>query len=291
MCKLIFLMTVLVLALCIKKYGYPDLTALDFTKVYEIRSQIIMGFPLTYIIPWFTKIVIPIGVIFSIDEKRYLSTILMIAALFIFYLIFASKSFFFTAFLIVAVYIACNMHILYECIYYLIPAVTISGIALLKYYDMIMPISLLVRRVLFVPAQLKFVYFEFFSKNIKNHFADGQIGKLFGIESNYAIGVAKTIGEYMGTESWANTGYLGDSYGEMGFAGMIVLSVVIVIFLKALELLTVDQKKILVISASSLWIYSLNDSALLTALLTGGGIILLFLFSVCRGDKRRIKLE
>lgn len=278
--ELIMIFVCIVLMYCIFKYGIPQLASFDFNQIYDIRKNISWEFPFNYFIPWCAKIFIPLGIALGFHRKRYVSAVVLQIFLLIFYLLFPHKSFLFTILFVTAIYLACYKNILYKAIYLVVPGVTILGILIYQLYGSISPLSYLVRRVLFVPAQLKFVYYEFFSQNEKYFFADGQIGRVFGIENRYGLGIARTIGNYMGNSSSANTGYLGEAYAQAGFFGMLLLSILIVVFLKVLEMFVDGQNHIYIISASAFWLYNLNDSTFLTGLLTGGGIMMLLIFAM-----------
>ena len=289
--QLLFIGVILTIFYCLFQYGIPKLTALNFNNVYEMRSATNWRFPFSYIIPWCAKIFIPIGIVISLKQKKYVNAVIMQICLLILYLLFPHKTFLFIIFFVVAVYFACYKNFLYASIYLIIPFVSLSGTVIYKITNNIAPISYLVRRVFFVPAQLKFAYYDFFSQNPKYGFADGLIGNILEIDPHYNNSIAKMIGSYMGNNSSANTGYLGESYAQAGFIGMLILSVILVIFLKILELCTYKKDCILVISAASYWLYNLNDAALLTSLLTGGGLILIFLFVFSERHKKEVKLE
>lgn len=55
--------------------------------------------------------------------------------------------------------------------------------------------SLFIRRLLFLPAQIKFYWYEFFSQNpFILYYLQGIIGKIFGIRNPYPVDAAKVIG-------------------------------------------------------------------------------------------------
>ncbi len=291
MCKLLVAFILIVILYCLIIYGVPDLTALDFNTVYEIRASVIWRFPLNYFVPWCVKVFIPMGLIIALNNKKYFLFLIIQICLLVFYLLFAHKTFFFIIFFALGIYIVCYYKKLYEALYLVIPAVSVVGVGIYVAIGNIMPLSYLVRRVFILPAQLKFIYYEFFSQNPKYYFSDGQIGRLFGIKSDYKTDIPKTIGIYMKSGASANTGYLGEGYAQAGFWGMILFSITIVIFLKIMEMCSHRAQNIVTISAASYWLYNLNDSALLTSLLTGGGIFLLLLVAFGYKAADEVQLE
>src|SRR5699024_10409430 len=72
-------------------------------------------------------------------------------------------------------------------------------------------------RMIFVPAQAQYQYFDFFSVNPKVHFADGMIGTIFSIDSPYKVSMFHVISNtFYGSSFSQNTGIFGDAYGNGG---------------------------------------------------------------------------
>lgn len=149
--------------------------------------------------------------------------------------------------------------------------------------------SLFIRRLLFVPARIKFNYYDFFSKNKMLYFSEGLIGKILGISSPYEINAANLIGYlYDGNiGTWANTGYLADAYANMGVFGMLIISLLLVVIFLIINSFSTKINKEVVVGLSVFSILSLNDGALLTTIFTGGLLLLLvILFIYSSGSKK-----
>ena len=130
-----------------------------------------------------------------------------------------------------------------------------------------------------IPAQLKFVYYEYFSVRKKVYFADGVIGSIFNIISPYEEAIPKTIGAYLGEgESNANTGYWGDAYANAGVLGVILFSVILALMIIILAKLGRKINPSVVVASMTFSLFSLNDGALLTNILTGGMFIFFIIF-------------
>lgn len=287
--KGLLLLSALLLLYCIYRYGIPSLSGLNFNNVYIIRKKNTWTFPLSYLVPWYAKIIFPFGMILSVKNKKYLVSGLLLACFIGIYLLFPNKAFLFSVVLILGVYFGAKLRKLYFFLYGMLPLVLISGVLEKSFFNSRIIISYLVRRALIIPAQLKFAYFDFFSVNEKYYFAKGRIGKLFGIDTDYTDTIPVVIGKYTGISGHANTGYLGESYAQAGFTGLFLLALILILFLKLID---VKSRKISIevaVSVTAFWLYSLNDSALLTALLTGGGLLFLLLFSLFKesGDRNR----
>lgn len=90
--------------------------------------------------------------------------------------------------------------------------------------------SLLMRRGFFVPANLNFVYLEFFSTNDFIYWSNSVL-KYF-IDYPYELSATHVIGEYLGNPRMgANTGFIGSGYMQMGLVGIITYTIIITILL------------------------------------------------------------
>lgn len=267
-----------VVCICILIYGIPSLTALDITRVYEIRSEYVLRFPLNYLVSWCAKIIIPLGIILSLEEKCYGKAALYAGLQLILYLSFAHKTYLFMIFLVSGVWFVIRKKWLYGALYAVFPTGVFCSILIYKVLGNILAISYFVRRVLIVPAFLKFTYYEYFSVHPKAYFYGSVIGKILGTKPYYNKSIAAEIGAYMGSpDVMANTGYLGESYAQGGYFALILFSIVIIGICKMYSLKKNMNMEIF-LSMFIVWFYTLNDVAMQTSLLTGGGLILLLLF-------------
>lgn len=263
--------------------GVPTFTAFNLYKVYEIRKnsiKLIKG--MNYLVPWVTKVIIPFLLVFYLDKKKWGRVFFIVLIQMYLYTILAQKTFLFTPVLVIGVYYLIKKDMLnwgFEKGFSVGICVT-SGLFLLN-HNWIMPVSLFVRRIFFVPATIKFSFYDFFIKNPKVHFADGMIGRIFGITSPYEMEIPKKIASFIGRpDSNCNGGYLADAYANGGVVAVIIIAVLLVVFIKLLESFS-KNVNLAVASASCAYLfYSLNDTAFLTSMLTGGGILLLLIFLV-----------
>ncbi|KPU27362.1 hypothetical protein TR13x_04575 [Caloranaerobacter sp. TR13] len=275
----IAIISVFVYISMIKANGIPTLKALNLSRVYEVRSIVKYPFLMEYLVSWQAKIINPFLITISyINKNKKLLAISVVLQLLI-YLITALKAFLFIPLAIIIVIKILERDYFLSKISLLAPIGVLLAFMTYKLFGHIMFPSLIIRRLLFVPSQLKFFYFDFFSKNELLHFSEGVIGKIIGTSSPYAIKTANMIGYmYFGNiENNANTGYLADAYANMGILGMFVFSILFSMILILINSFSKNIKKELVIGLSLFSILALNDSALLTTLLTGGLLLLLLL--------------
>lgn len=283
----IYAMVGLVVAASVVLNGLPSLSVFDFTKIYEARSNVVLPFPFSYFVNWVAKIMLPFLVVYFLDKKRYLLSAAFCVLQVLMFMFYAQKAYLLIIFAILGVYILCRLRLLLLGMYGgLIVGSVASSIMYLVNPSWLYPVSLMVRRLMFLPAQLKFRYYDFFSVYPKVHFADGIIGSILNITSPYENNIPGTIAlHYEGRLHNANTGYWGDAYANAGFAGVILLSLLLAVIFLLMERFCKNLATPVVIAAAFFSIISLNDGALLTNLLTGGMLVLVVVYYFFDADE------
>lgn len=287
--------SIVTIAMILKKYGFPGFEALDNSRVYEIRAKNAMFFPLSYFVPWLISVIIPFILVYALEKKKYVHITGVFFLILFVYLTFAHKSYFFSIFLVLAVYYFLKKGWFVKGVCMGIP-LGVAGSLLIYSMNknlLIVP-SLIVRRVLIVPADIKFAYYEFFSEIPKLYFSEGIIGRLFGLEYPYQESSARMIGNYMGDGSSANGGYFADAYANMGILGIFIMGFILILLLKMIDSVSKSECMVrLNFCIIVFLLYRLNDGALLTTLLTGGMMfaILFFIISNERKSQEMLPLE
>jgi len=276
---IIFLITGFVYFSMIRANGQPSLKALNFNRVYEIRSAVKYPLLMGYMVQWQAKIINPFLITTSYIKGNKKMLFISVFLQVVLYLITAHKSF-----LLIPLAIVIVLNILKKKDFLTIgslvaPLGILCAFLVYKIFDYIMVPSLIIRRLLFVPAQLKFFYYDFFSKHEFLYFSEGLFGKIFGLNTPYSIKTANMIGGlYLGSyETNANTGYIADAYANMGVFGMLIITLLFTFILILIDSLSKKISKELVIGLCLSPILSLNDGALFTTLLTGGLLLLIML--------------
>lgn len=278
--SILIINTFFVYGMMIKANGIPTLTALNLNKVYEIRPFVKYPFLMAYLVPWQGKIINPFLITISYLKKNRKMLGFSLFLQLILYLITAHKTFILMpiAIIIVIKMMERNNFIGTSSLFAPIGILFVYGIHKLIDSAMILP-SLIIRRFLFLPSQIKFFYYDFFSKNELLYFSEGVIGKLIGTKSPYSIKTVNMMGYiYLNNiETNVNTGYLADAYANIGVFGMFVFSILFSLILLLIDSLSKKIGKEMVIGLSLASVLALNDSALLTTMLTGGLLLLLLI--------------
>lgn len=291
--KLVFIaMTSLVYFLLIRFNGLPNLKLLDFNEVYKIRSEIEYGYGfMQYLVTWQGAILNVFVMIVTLVSRRKYSFIFVSILQIMLYLLTTHKTFLFYPFVLYILILVLNrskLHVGY------IAAVGSSFGVLLslginKIFGNLMIPSMVISRIFFLPAQISYQYYEFFSQNGFVYLSHSVFRILFQtpVYSDHPI---RLIGQAYYTNNWPNTGYLGDAYMNFGVIGMIIFSIIFGIVLKVIESLANTPFKLSITKAFIIiFMFSTSNIGLLTSMLNGGLVlfmVILYLFNDKSIDKK-----
>lgn len=269
-------------------YGFNlNLNVLLLKDIYEVRaissksSNIFTG----YFYSWLSHVVLPFLMVYGYVYKKKIFIIIGIIATLYLFLIAAHKSVFFG--LLALLYL--NLFDgYYKKIYGLLLAaivVILFGFIANMLYDNIMPSSMFLRRVFFLPALLNQYYFDFFADN--HLYLSHSIFKYF-VDYPYPHLPSHMIGlkYFNNVDMGANNGIISDGFMNFGYVGIIVNIAIIAFIISLLKAIRINE---LLFPIVFLFIFSLNSSALLTVLLTHG--LLLFLILSIFYNKRLISVK
>jgi hypothetical protein len=160
--------------------------------------------------------------------------------------------------------------------------------AVLSYVGFDVLASLIFRRVMFVPNQLSYYYYEYASMHSPNYFSN--LLRFIGVKSN-TPDIAFTIGYlyFNSPEMSANTGLVGDALWNLGLPGLMLFPIIISIFLHFFD--SASKKldiRITLILSLQLGI-ALISSSFTTILFTHGFVIVLIvLYCLPRSHKNTV---
>lgn len=280
-----WIITIFVIACCIKYNGIPKFSALNLYNVYEIRDEFYLPKYIQYLYDFVTKFIILFLMVVNLHKKNYKIVGVTSIILLLFFLWKGDKFVLFSAPLVIAIYLALNKldykKYLEKNIIWLIVYASI-GLIILHLINIKLPLSLFIRRVLLVPANLKFVYIDFFS----NHEKIGILGTIFNfifkIENPYSdLNYPYVISDiyFNKPEMFANTGFLIEGFIRWGYIGVIIIPIIYVIILKILDNGAKNTSFAFMVSMSIIPLISLNDGYLIPSL-TFGAIGLLCFTSI-----------
>lgn len=213
---------------------------------------------------------------------RYVAVGVLVVVYLFYYSISAQKSVFLFLFLLLFCYLLYRKWMYRWCAGLL--SLGVMGCWVLEAgAQFLTPMSLFVRRLMYVPVQLSEVYAQFFREHPLNLFRDGILGKL-SYDPVYSIKIPKVIGEYMGTGSSANNGLVGDMYANLPVVlGVFLMPLILVILFRLLDAAARDIPQKIYIGLCVFFAMSFCNGSWSTVLLSGGFLmacIFLYLFPV-----------
>ena len=208
----------------------------DLSKVYEFREDSAevanIGF-LAYLNSWIYQVINLFLISVCLLKRRYALFMILLLVQIFFFAVTGHKSLLFYPFLIFGVFIYFFKRNGTPLIVFILLSLVVASAFILFVFDNIWPLSLLVRRVLFVPSTLTYDYFSFFSVNEMLYWSNSFLSSLF--EYPYDKSLPKLIGEYNGTDSGANNGFISSGYAHAGFLGVLLYAIIFSFVVLALE--------------------------------------------------------
>jgi len=267
--------------------GFTGLKAFNFSYIYEMRANAEYPMGFGYLLLWMTRTILPFAALLFLNKKKYLYFLAVLLIEILFYMLTGEKFILFILVPVVLIYFLSKTKHLIKLMYLGLGLVFVLVVFAYRFLGTTTigrwTSSLVAVRTIFHPADNKFNFYEFFSRFPKIYFSDGLIGKMFGITYPYAGSVGQVVYAYTGgafLSANMNTGYLGESYAQLGFLGMLLMSSLLALVLRALRHYDGKERFPILVALFSVYIIILNDSALFTTLFSGGVIIAMLLLMI-----------
>lgn len=258
---------------------------LDLAEVYQYReanSELTGGGILAYTNNWTYQVFSIYLISFALYYKRYLVVVLLLLAQVYFFSIAAHKSILFIPFLVFGAWI----YFRYSNSLVLLPmayiAVLIATLLSFYLFDDVVLSSLFSRRVFFVPANLCFVYFDFFSHHSQVYWSNSVLSSFLAYPYG-DLGIPYVVGEYLGRPGLgANNGFVSSGFAHAGMFGVFLYAAIIGLALRLINDMTSESMPVWIAVAISVVPLRnvLVSSDLFTVMLTHGfgmTIILIYL--------------
>jgi hypothetical protein len=272
--------------------GIPNLKALNLYKVYEIRKEAPHGvFLMGYLVVWLANVLNCFYIGFAWYRRKYILLSFFLFLQFFLYLIMAHKYYLFGPILLLFfLYFLKKKNFLRFSMLGLI-GIILASLFLHKFNITSLPGALFVRRTLFVPAQISFQYYDYFSNNEKMYLSHSKVG--LGLHENpyasYNLPYAKFMGLMYNNNPNRNlnTGYMGDAYMNFGYSGMLIFSFILAIGFILADIFSRNTSIFVTMGAMIIPISNLVNGALFTNMLTGG--FMLSLLVILLYDNRKYR--
>ncbi|MBO7571097.1 MAG: hypothetical protein J6T48_02990 [Bacteroidales bacterium] len=274
---ILILMSLLFLVPFVMTYKFNlNIKAFSFgSELYEARAAAKSSSNIftSYLMGPLTKVLLPIAIILGIKEKKLWMSIIGILLMLYMFAVNPHKALFLSIFLIVAFYFFDN--------YKAKAGLILSGILILIFTSIfvsattgnILAESIFVRRMFFLPVQICNYCFDFYDGN-PIYLSHSVLSSLN--DYPYSLEPAFLMGDYMygkpGTS--CNTGIIADGFMNFGHIGSILFVMVTAVIIKFIESLNIDKTYFGIVIA---FVMLFLNSALLTSMLTHGGLFLLLI--------------
>lgn len=264
---------------------FAGVKAFDLVYIYEMRSKLVYPPLFGYIVSWVTRAIIPWLLIVGLHRKKVFLILYSLFFEIIFYMILGHKSLILLVGVIVIVYTFSKINVLLIGTYFGMLCSLLIG-TVFGWTDsklMILFNGLLGERTLFIPALIRHQFYDFFSKYPKVYFSDGMLGRFFSQTNLYKNSLGYMVYAYNNQgnlEVEANSGYLADSYAQMGIVGMLIIGIMVILVVKFFSSYSSYVPKSILCCITVQFCVLLNDGAFFTILLTGGTWIIIVLLTI-----------
>lgn len=264
----------------------------DLTKVYSIRSHYVsVKIPFSgYVFNWVANIVNPIIFAICLKKKKWIFAGFVVLFQLFLFSVTGMKTFLFALpFVLLLIWVMKRKNPLAWLCAGMASAV-IAGMISYFAIDDLWTTSLFTRRTLLVPAQLSFMYYDFFSQNEHTLLSQHKIFDNF-INYPYKLSPPNLIAAkyFNSPQMSANNGVYADAYMNFGFLGFIFWGALLAIMLKLFDGLSREKNKSISIAAIALPSIVLVNSPLLTAFCTHGILLSLLMLYLMPKERANYK--
>lgn len=263
---------------------------LSLTNVYELRSEaksFSMPTLLKYVFSW-SRMLNSIIVAYFIRRKKWMFVGLGILIQLLSFGIDGSKTTLLLLLATVAIsllprftFCTLNKWIL-TSFFALALAATMLGI----FTSSIMPVSLFVRRMMFLPVQLESFYYDFFSTHVPDFYRQSFM-RHFGLTSPYPS-IPYMIGDvYLHEQTSSNNGMISDAMANLGYAGILIFPLLCSYVFGLLDRSARGLDHRICITVALYTAVVLTNSFLFTVLMTHGLILTMIVLALMRRDRGR----
>lgn len=267
----------------LSRFNFSLVDVYETRSAYEGSSNFFMG----YLLPSQAYSVNMMVLAYALYRQKRFLTLLTIFSQVCLFAMSGFKSFLFAPLLILLFHYVLNKRkstrIISAITFVFLTSILYSAYTFFIKND-ILTASIFLRRLLFVPAQLHYLYYDFFQENphvmLSNSIFSGFISYPYG-DTSILHAISQT---YYGMNMGINVGYIGNAYMHFGLIGVFLFSVLLGFILKCLD--SISARIPVFVSTSVIIIPSmaLVNSALLTVLLTHGLLFAMFLLWMIGGS-------
>lgn len=256
-------------------------------EIYEVRRQVSeVKIPLLgYLFSPYVKVLLPMAVAYAMLNKKYVLGCFALALMVLMFTMSPHKSIIFAAVVVLGLAILRRYDVQLLSFLGGVLSIFLIGTILAGNGELLLN-SLIVRRVFFLPAYLNLANLEFFEGE-QLSYSYSFLSRFF--EYPYPYDPPHMIGlAYFDSETVnANSGFLSDTFINLGSVGLFAISVVIALIFKFFDSLKIHAAYF---GLFFLYIFTLLNSSFFTSLLTHGGIALIIVALFLLNKTKRLAL-
>lgn len=279
-------------AISFVEYGVPTLESMLFANVYETRAEAeSTSLILVLFQNLFCKILLPFCIMWYAKNKQWLLMGVCLSVQIYTYAVTGLKTYLFIPIVLMAIYFVKNLNIERIALCGIIAVTILVDVLYYSGQDIIW-YALVGNRLFFLPARIKFSYFDYFSHHDFANFSQSSFAHVFGVTSNYFDNIPNMIGDlyFNKPQMWTNTGFIADAYSNLGVIGIILMSIVLAIALRYSNKIVSDipsPYNNMVKAIFLIFFIALNDGAVISVLFSGGMIAAIIIFNYLSFDNNQ----
>ncbi|MDY6065657.1 MAG: hypothetical protein SPI59_04945 [Finegoldia sp.] len=269
----------------------------DFTKVYDYRREAertIFPGPFLYLMNWYGKIINPTLIALCIWDKNKIGTIISLVCQVLFFGFTSHKSMLFYPALVIFIAVVKGNKYTGNLLTTALAGLTVLCFAFYLVTDIWQPMSVIIRRVMFVTADNHFRYYEAF-KDMQFVYMSDKSWVPLTYPYEYPIQALISKIYYGHPNTWVNTGFMANGYVNFGFLGMFIYSAIVGWLFGIMDEISYKKMPLWTsIAVTIVPVYNLLSVDLLTGLMYHGllvAIILLWLLSKRKKEDEGVYIE
>lgn len=268
---------------------------MDISKIYDVRSEFVEAeLPLKgYYFHWLATAFNPIFFAVYVVRKRWIFVLAIVCLQILIVSVVGLRSYLFILPFVLGLMLMVKQKSPLNVIVSGLTAMIFLGLLFYCLAGNVHPFLFLTARWLFVPAEITFYYYDFFSTHELIPFA--YIFKYFlkipyFFDYPYDVEPAYLIGsEYFGQpELGAVGGILADAYMNLGLLGLVVWGMGLVMILKLLDCCSRGVDKRIAVAALAMASLSLPGTYLVRTLITGGLLLSILVLYLLREQRNEL---
>ena len=257
----------------------------NLIDVYDTREEFVQVIGkgasfLSYIMNWQGNIIVPLLISWGIIAKKYYIALLGIVFNIFLFAVTGHKSQFYSIFFIIWILMGVR-YVKKNIIYYM--AFSLSSLiiifCLIDYCTGSYFLNgIFIRRLLFVPSGLYYLYYDFFSNHSFTLFSQSKPFSWF-VSYPYKVAIPHLIAQHYlnSSQTYANANVWADGFASWGLAGMIIIALIMVILLKIIDIISVNKNIYLVNALIAMPAFCFTNSGLFTTILGHGLLFAIFI--------------